>query len=206
VRVHAVASGVASSGAPGRGPPRLPTSYFRGIAYFRFAIRTDSYSNSPRKFDIVQCGASDLVPAVDIDKIVALGDSPHCTKLRTVSENWGLRMYGRALYCAHCLISQCHVFCLKIRRRGFTHRGHTCIVFVSFCCSMSFFAFWGESSTSFSLSGAKVPGSESSALGSKSMWEWKFQLPKNRLDNYWTLQIRTEIRFIIITSLPQAGA
>ena len=40
-----------------------------------------------------------------------------------------------------------------------------------------------ESSTLFSLSGAKVPGNESSthgtfAPGSKSTWEWKFQLPE----------------------------
>jgi len=72
-------SGVASYGAPGRVPPRLPTSHFRGARDHALQNSIDSYNNSTRTGDIVQCVERDLVQAAAIDKIVdrfsALGDS-----------------------------------------------------------------------------------------------------------------------------------
>jgi len=112
--------------------------------------RVDSYSNSTRKVDIVQCGARSGASGwywQDCREVFsARRQSPHCSLL-----NEGLPVKtedcdvwtSAVLCCAHCLIGLCHVFCLKIRcRRGFTYciisydRGGLIIhasFFASFC-------------------------------------------------------------------------
>ena len=107
-------SGVASYRASGRVPPRLPT-YWRGIMHSRFAY---SYSNSTRKVDVVWCGAQSGASGwywQDCGQIFsARRQQLHCTKLRTLSENcMRTSMYGRMLWCAHCLIRPMLCYLLK---------------------------------------------------------------------------------------------
>jgi len=139
-------------------------------------IRVDSYRNWTRKVDIVRLRRlyilwynsveRDLVQAADIywqdcgQFFSVRRQSPYCTKSRTVSENWGPRMYGRVLCGAHCLIRPMSCFLLNnpLSTTWFhiLHHGVGLIIhtFFAFFCW-----FWDVTPELFSLKSPLIPNS-----------------------------------------------